>query len=97
MKTLIISLALATLALPAAAETTWSGTGPRGGSYSGSGSCAAGNGSVNCTSTTTAINPYGQTATRQRSRVATEEGVSASTVTTGPAGGSATRSRSRSR
>lgn len=97
MKTLTLTAALIALALPAAAETTWTGTGPRGGTYAGSGSCAAGSGSITCNSSTTATNPWGQSATRSGTRVYTGEGVRKSFTTIGPAGRTTTATRERKR
>lgn len=97
MKSLILPAVLIVLALPAAAQTSWSGTGPRGGTYAGSGGCTAGDGSLTCSGASTYTNPFGQTFTRQSNRVATREGVTVNTQITGPAGKTATTLRTRSR
>lgn len=97
MKSMILSAALLALALPAAAQTSWSGTGPRGGTYAGSGGCATGPGSINCSGASTYTNPFGKTFTRQGNRVATREGVTAESQITGPAGNTTTTLRKRSR
>jgi hypothetical protein len=100
MKTpaLVLALSLGALAaLPAAADTSWSGTGPRGGTAAGSAACTAGGGAVTCNRTGTATNPWGQSATTRATRVGTADGVTVTGTRTGPAGHSQGFSRERTR
>lgn len=96
MKTLALLTALALTVTPALAETTWSGTGPRGSTVNGSGSCQAGNASLNCSRTSTVTNPYGQSATRTGSRVTDSTGTTKTFNTTGQNGRTTSTVRKRS-
>jgi hypothetical protein len=97
MKTILLTAAFAALVSPAFAQTTWSGTGPRGGTVQGSGSCAAGSGALNCQRSTTYTNPYGQSATRNTARVTDSTGTTRTFQTTGPRGRTASGTIKRSR
>ncbi len=97
-RTTLAALSLATLSLtPAMADTTWTGTGPRGGTVEGAGSCSADAGTLTCTRTVRRTGPEGQTWTNEATRVATRDGVSVSGTLTGPGGRQATYTRSRTR
>lgn len=97
MKTFLLSAALTILVAPAFAETTWSGTGSRGGTIQGSGSCARGDGALTCNRAATWTGPQGQTATRTGARVSTTSGTTKTFVASGPNGRSATTTRTRNR
>lgn len=100
MKTtaLMIALALTALAgVPAAAESSWTYTGPKGGTAQGAQSCSAGGGTVTCNRSSTATGAYGRTASKNVSRVGTADGVSVTGTRTGFGGGQANWSRQRSR
>ncbi len=95
MKPFAFLTVLALTVTPALAETTWSGTGPRGSTVNGSGSCQAGNASLNCNRSSTVTNPYGQTATRTGSRVTDSTGTTKTFTTTGQNGRSTSTVRKR--
>jgi hypothetical protein len=91
----LAALALA-LAAPAMADTTWSGTGPRGGTVAGSGSCAAAQGAVSCSKSGRYTSPAGQVWTNEATRLRTRDGVSVTGRVTGPGGRVTEYSRKRS-
>jgi hypothetical protein len=79
------ALALA-FAVPAMAETTWTGTGPRGGTIAGSGQCGASEGAITCSKTGQYTNPVGQVWTNESTRVRTRNGITVNGSVTGPGG-----------
>lgn len=95
MKPFAFLTVLALTVTPALAESTWSGTGPRGSTVNGSGSCQAGNASLTCNRSSTVTNPYGQTATRTGSRVTDSTGTTKTFTTTGQNGRSTSTVRKR--
>lgn len=95
MKPFAFLTVLALSVTPALAETTWSGTGPRGSTVDGSGSCQRLAGALTCNRMSTITNPYGQTATRTGSRVTDSTGTTRTFVTSGPNGRSTTTVRKR--
>lgn len=95
MKALALITAVALSAAPALAETTWSGTGPRGGTVDGAGSCSRLAGALTCNRTSTLTGPLGQTATRTGSRVTDDTGTTKTFSTTGQAGRSVSTVRKR--
>jgi hypothetical protein len=69
-------------ALPALAETTWTGTGPNGGTTTGSRDCSASGGSYACSGQSTYVGPEGRTRTRAWQGTGTRtEGQRTGTVT----------------
>lgn len=86
MKPFALLAALALSVTPALAETTWSGTGPRGSTVDGSGSCQRLAGALTCNRSSTVTNPYGQSATRTGSRVTDSTGTTKTFNTTGQNG-----------
>ena len=95
MKTLALVTALALVAAPALAETTWSGTGARGGTVDGSGSCQRQAGALVCNHASTYTNPYGQTFNRTGSRITDSTGTTRTFTTVGPRGHSTSTVRKR--
>lgn len=97
MKLFALSLAaaLALSVTPTLAETTWSGTGPRGSTVDGAGTCQTQSGTLSCNRTSTVTNPYGQSATRSGSRVTTSSGTTKAFTTTGQNGRSTSSIRMR--
>jgi hypothetical protein len=92
-----LALVLSLAALPAAAETAWSRTGPNGGSAAGSVACTAGDGAVTCDRSGSFVGPQGHVATREATRVTTRDGTTVSLRSTGPFGRVTLTERSRSR
>lgn len=90
---------LALAAVPATADTTWTRTGPNGGTASGSSACTAGNGTLNCSRAGVYTAPNGETGTRSGSATATrtDTGVSTDWSRTNLRGQTITGSRDRSR
>lgn len=99
LKTLIIVSATGLLLGTTVADAGWSRsgsvTGPRGNTFSGSGSGSCSGGS--CSASRSVTGPYGGTVSRNGSGSCSGGTCSGSRTTTGPYGGSVTRSGSFSR
>lgn len=93
--TLIVALGL--LAAPAMADTSWTRTGPNGGTSQGTAICTRGDGTLTCQSTSTYTGPNGTVFTRTGSGSATKTTGQRTVTTTGPNGGTTTKTRSWSR
>ena len=93
MTPLKIAALLLTLAVPASAQNVVI-TGNNGGTMQKNRDCARGDGTANCSASTTATGANGNTYTKDRQRT-TQAGSSTSSVTrTGPSGEAKTRTRS---
>jgi|GEM_PF-3300742 len=92
-----VAALLLAAASPALADTTWSATGPKGGTAHGTVSCAAGEGTLTCNHAGEFTGPGGQTAKRQGVWTATKDSVHATWTTTGPKGRTVSGERTRTR
>lgn len=86
---------IATLAAPfeVAAQSSWTVTGAQGGSADGGGSCSRSDGTSTCTRHGTVSGPNGNTRSYDKTRLATQDGVT--TTRNGLRGGTLTRTRTR--
>ncbi len=97
MKTIIL-IAAACLSLAGGADARdWSATGPNGGSVTGSGSCAKGEGSVTCQRASDLTGARGRVYDRGATRTTDAEGTVKTFVTTGARGRSVSSVRTRTR
>jgi hypothetical protein len=96
-RTTLIVFGLTCSALPALAETTWTRTGPNGGTAQGQVACNVAQGTTTCTGASTYTSPEGRVSTRRSTRIGTPDQVTMTATGTGPRGKTVTTTRIRSR
>lgn len=93
-----IVLVVAALVFPVAAQSeTWTGTGPRGVTVTGSGTCVRANATLTCNRAGVVTGPNGRAADHVVNRVTNAAGTVKTLTTTGVRGRSVTSVRTRTR